>query len=323
MIPKKNLCGRGGAFPGFNAYVPLDFELEQKFTSGARFGILSGVSVFGLKAAMYGCGIWGERAKEYTKEIRFDRIMRWTGYLLDEERPLIGKILLFLPALIGCKVKLSPEFKRVLSKYLSWTEFYNARVADELYICIANQYEFGVLSGSKKITGFRDIYRVMKNNGKFEWMAENIHPYFGAKDGWYSWTPKKLFHKISDTITPLHELVYGTFCNPALKKKVFVIKTGHKKYLKIRAFDGGAVNNHANLVFSGINSAKPFDVVGCYPAPAKEDNFSDWHYFKARPFQGKYHYLPPTNPDLDFFGFTNAQIDAAYDRQRPPSNIFG
>lgn len=323
-MKKKNLAIRGGAFPGKNAYVPFEFELEIKAPLGYKIGIAAGSSVGGLQVGMTGCGLYGDPGKEALQAVRYDEIMRMTGKLESSNFPFLLKIPLAPIAFVKCKRQLSPEFHAVLREKLSWALFRHVGLIERGYIGIADQNSWGFITGSDRVSGFRDMYKLLEAGGRERYpeFAEKIPCYWGSHDGWYKWTLKKGFHKISDTVSPLGDLVYGTFNNPILKRIYFEIRIGGKKTRRIKAFDPGAVCNFSNLVF--LDGA-PFEQIACTPEPVEGDPscFSDTLYNLHPAKKGHYHYLPPTDPTLKFFDFTNKKIASAYDRRRSPSNVLG
>lgn len=321
-MKKINLAFRGGAFPGKNAYVPFEFELEKKIADW-RIGIAAGSSVGGLEIGMIGCGFFCEKGAEALREVRFDDVMAQVAKLETKKTPGPLKILLAPIAFFRCKRQLSPEFHAVLRRRMSWNLFKSVGIIGRAYIGIADQRSWGFITGADRVSGFRDMFRLLeaKKGGDYSEYLEKIPMYWGSHDGWYSWTVKKGFHKISDTVSPLGDLVYGTFNNPALERIEFEINVGGRKTKKIKAFDGGIVNNHSNLVFHGRRGVG-WHQIACEPEPAgRLGSFSDFMYNMCRAKKGHYHYLPPTEKGLGFFEFTDQRIDQAYSRKRKPSRI--
>jgi hypothetical protein len=226
---------------------------------------------------------------------------------------------------MATKGPLSTAFHEALRTFLSWDLAKDFGLVEQPLIGIADQRSWGFITGSNRVSGFRDTMALFKNTPeKWPEYFRKIPIYFGGSDGWYRSINCGPLVKISDTVTPMADLVYGTFNNQALKRIEYEIKIGRSKTLKIKAFDPGVVNNHANWAFSPATWSYPWDQIACYPEPTKKTakNFSDAAYLMNPARAGQYHHLAPTSNDLAFFDFTDENLDRSYDRSRPATNIF-
>lgn len=322
-----NFCMRGGAAYAHDAYAGFDLEVEKKTESGEiKLGTLSGASNGGKAAALYACGVWGSKSYKLHKALKFDRVMKWTGILEDAKASWWKKALLIVPTVAAMKTVVSHGIISLFKKHVSWKK---AIHAERIFIAVADFTDFRGAYGSKRYASFVDMYRTIKAKGKeeIERISKQVHIYYFSNDGVYCYDLKYGFRKISNTIPPLHIVALATFQNPLLENitiDITLLQEVRKQFsdecvpsLRIDAFDGGIFNNEANLPFIGRND---FLQVTCkdIPSPGSVDSVSDVFYLRhVAPQVARF---DPRNADVNFFGFSNEQLDAMY-KDRPPSDV--
>lgn len=320
-----NFCIRGGAAYAHDAYAGFDLEVEKKVESGEiKLGILSGASNGGKAVVLYACGVWGSKSYKLHKALKFDRVMKWTGILEDSNANWFIKTLLLVPTVAAMKTIVSHNIISLFKKHVSWKK---AIHAERIFVAVVDFTDFGGAFGSKRYASFVDMYRTIKANGKaeIERLSRRAHIYYFSNDGVYCYDLKYGFRKISNTRPPLHLVALATFQNPLLEDltlDIVLLPDVRKQFseegvpsLRIDAFDGGIFNNEANIPFLGRND---FLQVTCKEIPTIPDSVSDVFYLRnPAPQVARFN---PRDPSVNFFGFSNEQLDAMY-KDRQPTDV--
>jgi hypothetical protein len=324
-----NFCMRGGAAYAHDAYAGFDLEVENKVTSGeVKLGIVSGASNGGKAAALYACGIFGKKSLRLHKALKFDRVMKWTGTLQDAKSSWWKKALLIVPTLALMKTVVSNSIILLFKANVSWRK---AKYAEKVFMAVADFTDFKGAFGSKRHATFIDMFYTLKARGSevIHRLAKDAHIYYPSNDGVWCYDMQYGYRKISDTIIPLHLAALATFVNPLIKDIVFdivLLPEVRKQFsaegvpsLRIDAFDGGVFDNWGGIPLWGMGITNYIQVT-CKeePKPESISSISDVFYL-LHPAPRVYRF-EPRNPDINFFGFDNAQLDAMY-KDRQPTDI--
>lgn len=205
---------------------------------------------------------------------------------------------------------------------------WNLKNCENLFIAATSRKNFSKGFGSKKIFSDADVLSVMTKKNDIIYSAYNYQVYFFSKDGIYKWSMMNGITKFSDTVIPLYRAVLASISNtflPTITDQIEINNGDNRKHnVKISWYDGGPVNNHANLIFS-INSPledRDFIQVSPFPAPSITDDlpgmlynlFPSSHYYKIPDYYMIY--------KKAFFEFTREMSAAYFNKNIPGTNIF-
>lgn len=269
-----------------------------------KYNIISGTSFGAIAAGMLSHGMTYDYIRKMMIAFPGDRAMRnfneWSR----------GTIWFKIAHFITLEIKLRRTYKQwvpFFRKHFSWDRVTHA---NDVWLCFADTADLASLSGLKKEYTYLDLIDYIFEKSKdipIDKLAQIITPKYATNHGIYEFKLGEM-RKISDVVIPMADAILASFSNPLLGK--FELNYGGRMH---KTFDGGIVNNHANLPLMG----REYLQLICDTAEPSRDIYSErfilsaYNYWQTKP--ASIWFLPPKEHDKPFFDFPNEKIRYEFD----------